>query len=188
MLSKKKTNQNNSVTATVADDHLVLSLPNAIEPIIWRKSLEKIGSAIFEVKKAAGKEIYNLTLKKTKTSSEVIASFDEKDEAVVALNAASNAFHGRGHQNNVAATGSTITPATVPAQSQVQQNPQNNGQKWIFAAMAAAVVIGLYLYMMNIMPVPNVMGDTQTGASIQGPVTPDSTGVPVSADDFLNSM
>lgn len=186
MLSKKKQNQNNAVTATVADDHLVLSLPNAVEPIIWRKSLEKIGSAIFEVKKAAGKEIFNLTLKKTKTSSEVIASFNDKEEAVVALNAASNAFHGRGAQN--IAHSSTITPATVSAQSQVQQNPNNNAQKWILAAIAAAIVIGLYIYMMNIMPVPNVIGENQTGASNQGPVTPDSTGVPVSADDFLSSM
>lgn len=187
MLAKKKQNQNNSVTATVADDHLVLSLPNAIEPIIWRKSLEKIGSAIFEVKKAAGKETFNLTLKKTKASSEIIASFDNKDDAVTALNAASNAFHGRGTSHNTAIS-STITPATVPAQSQGQQNPDNNGQKWILAAIAAAIVIGLYIYMMNTMPVPNVIGDTQTMATSQGPVTPDLTGVPVSADDFLSGM
>jgi len=54
-----KNKSNSQMTATVADDHLVLSFPNAVEPIVWRKSLDKIGSATFEVKQETKKKNYN---------------------------------------------------------------------------------------------------------------------------------
>lgn len=176
MLAKKK---QNNISATVADDHLVLSLPNATEPVIWRKSLDQIGSATFEVKKASKEELYNLTLKKTKTTSETIASFSDKEDAVAALNAASNAFHAG--------------PAAAKPSAN-QNEPQKGGRKkWLYALLALGIVIGLYMYMISLIPSQTVFTDgtgttTNAPAAARGPVTPESTGVPVSADDFLNSL
>jgi len=173
-----KNKSNSKMTATVADDHLVLSFPNAVEPIVWRKSLDKIGSATFEVKQEAKKKNYNLTLKKTKTTSEIIASFETKEEAINALNGASDALHGRSKKSN-----SNQSPESGEGSS-------NEAKKWIFALLAAAVVVGLYYYMTTLIPaIPQEIGGGNTqAATSQGPVTPDATGVPVSADDFLNSM
>ena len=183
MLAKKKKG-NNQVSATVADNHLVLSLPNAVEPIIWRKSLDKIGSATFEVKKSTTKGQYNLTLKKTKTTSETIAKFDNKDDAFAALNAASEAFHG----NNI----------TPKAQRSVNTNQQqveyhapkdSGGKKWLLVLIAALLVIGLYIYMGKIMPTQQIITNTSSTPATNSSVpAADTTGVPVSADDFFNSV
>ncbi|MEM7618126.1 MAG: hypothetical protein AAF244_01955 [Pseudomonadota bacterium] len=176
MLAKKK---QNNISASVADEHLVLSLPNATEPVIWRKSLDQIGSASFEVKKASKEELYNLTLKKTKTTSETIASFTNKEDAVDALNAASNAFHA-----------GPVTPKVSANQN--DSNPKGGRRKWLYALLALGIVIGLYMYMISLIPDQTIFTDsagtsTSTPES-RGPITPESTGVPVSADDFLDSL
>jgi hypothetical protein len=179
MLAKKKQNQND-ISATVADDHLVLSLPTAIEPVIWRKSLKDIGSTTFEVKKAPKKDIYNLTLKKTKTTSETIASFDSKEDAVDALNAASKAFHNKDSSKK----------SSKSSNSADQNNASGGGKKWIYALIALLVSIGLYTYMSKLIPQETTFTNNNTASTSpnSGPITPDSTGVPVSADDFLSNM
>jgi len=45
-----------SSSAEVVEKHLILSLPNAIDPVVWRMALTKIGTASFEVKPVKGKE------------------------------------------------------------------------------------------------------------------------------------
>jgi len=182
---KKKKQSHDDVSATVADNHLVLSLPNAVEPVIWRMALDKIGSATFEVKKATKDNQYNLKLKKTKTTSETIASFDSKEDAIDALNAASDAFHGQATAT-LANANNNVTAHTDTHSNQAS----GGGKKWIFALVAALVVIGLYMYMTSLIPDVNegIGKSPSQASSAPAAVTPQSTGVPVSADDFLNSV
>ena len=178
MLTKKK---QNDISATVANNYLVLSLPNAVEPVIWRKSLDEIGSTTFEVKKATKKDLYNLTLKKTKTTSETIASFDEKNDAIDALNAASDAFHNRGLSKSI----------NTNTANQNEKQSSGGGTKWIYAIIALFIVIGLYIYMNSLIPEQNTFenNSASTAAPNTSPASPAAeTGVPVSADDFLNSL
>ncbi len=186
MLARKK-KQNNQVSATVADDYLILSLPNAVEPIIWRKSLEKIGSTTFEVKKVANKDQYNLTLQKTKTTSEKIATFDNKEDALLALNAASEAFHGHSKAPNLSKQTDNIS-----AQS-LQATPQKaSSNKWLWLFIATIAVVGLYAYMGKLIPNTTITGETTTMTATSASTAPtsaaESTGVPVSADDFFNGV
>ncbi|MEM9470078.1 MAG: hypothetical protein AAF988_07935 [Pseudomonadota bacterium] len=183
-LLKKKQN-NNGLAASVSEGYLVLSLPHAIEPVVWRQSLEKIGSALFEIK--SGKDdAFNLVLKKTKTTSDIIASFEDKEEAIDALNAASNALHSK----------KTVRINKPAPKTNNDQNDEaspksssNEGQKWLVALLAAIIVIGMYYYLTTLMPDRTfgvgVNTAAQAGASSSNP---NQTGVPVSADDFLNSF
>jgi len=50
-------------SAEVVDKHLILSLPNAVEPIVWRMALDKIGTASFEIKHVKASDSYKLILK-----------------------------------------------------------------------------------------------------------------------------
>ena len=184
-LLKKKQN-NNGLAASVSEGYLVLSLPHAIEPVVWRQSLEKIGSALFEIK--SGKEdTFNLVLKKTKTTSDIIASFEDKEDAIDALNAASNALHSK----KTVRMNAPIPKANNNNHDNKEssQSFSGEGQKWLVALLAAIIVIGMYYYLTTLMPERNfgasVSTATQAGASSDNP---NQTGVPVSADDFLNSF
>jgi len=182
----KRKEVSNQITASVSDGYLVLSLPHAIEPVIWRQSLEKIGSATFEVKQGKD-DSYELTLKKTKTTSEAIASFDKKDDAIEALTAASNALHSK---KSVKTT--KVKEKTAKKSSDVEELPKTEsgeGQKWLIAVLAAIIVIGLYFYLTTLIPERNIgIGTTNNAVTNAQPNNPNQTGVPVSADDFLSSF
>jgi hypothetical protein len=187
----KKQSYDSSISATQSDGHLVLSFPDAVEPVIWRRSLEEISSATFEVKQVAKKDHYNLVLKKAKSPAETIATFESREEAVDALKAASNALHGGGETRRSFALGRAPKEdhsAGVTSPARATAGP-SDWQKWVIAILGVIVVLGLYFFMNTLLPERTTdFGTGATSASSTAPVTSpqDSTGVPVSADDFLS--
>ncbi|MEM6811554.1 MAG: hypothetical protein AAF549_03710 [Pseudomonadota bacterium] len=180
MVFKTKTKNDSNISASVSEGHLVLSLPTAIEPVIWRKSLEKIGDALFEVK--SKDDEFHLNLKKTKSSSETIASFSDKEEALSALNAASNALLSP--KDKKVKISNSNTKQKEPAAN----DNRSEAKKWLIAVGAALLVVGLYIYLTSLIPDTTVGVGIPTAGSQAVANPPESTGVPVSADDFLSSF
>ena len=181
-----------SASADVIDGYLVLSFPNSLDPIVWRMSLDKIGTASFEVKQTKNSEETKLILKPQKGTAEIIAPFANKQEAVDALMLASKALQ------ESPTTIQKKQKVTVQSADQENQSHEtvivrskssgNEKQKWLIAILGAFIVIGLYLYLISLIP-----GETQSfnntasvNTSVQNPS--EATGVPVSADDFLNGL
>jgi len=177
---KKNSNSTQTNTASVKDGHLILSLPEADSPILWRKDLKEIGSATFQIKKE--KDLFSLILKKQKGTTEKISSFDNKELAVTALNIASQAL----------LDGETASPAATSKKRTANETaaaPKKKGfPKWLIILLILIGIIALYIYSLSQMPNRIVMNDAATPQSNTSNVAPaqNTTGVPMSADDFLN--
>ena len=185
---KKLRHKNSSATsADVIDGHLTLSLLDAIEPKIWRTSLDKIGSACFELKQSSHSEVTKLVLKPKKGTAEIIAEFQTKKEAFDALTAASNAL-----QNGIPQTKTTNNKqndASASTPPLAQQNVQKKTSKWVVIFWGIVIVVGLYYYMTSLIPDQTTdFGQAANNINATSTAPQDAVGVPVSADDFLNGL
>jgi hypothetical protein len=182
VLSLKKFQNKNEATANVADGHLVLSLLNAQEPKIWRMSLEKIGTAAFELKSDKDEQNTKLILKPKKGTAEIIANFDSKEEALEALQLASNALN---HKNSFR---EKITQKTQAHNiNEEMPAPISISKKWFVLLLGFIGVVLLYLYVTSLMPETIYEFEQMTTQSNQSGSS-QSTGVPLSADEFLSGM
>ncbi len=71
-------------SAKIVDRTLLLSLPDAIEPVVWRMDLGTAKSSAIEVR-ANDNGQYDLVLKTPKTDAHLIATYDFKIKATRAL-------------------------------------------------------------------------------------------------------
>lgn len=172
-----------SASAEVVKDHLVLSLPHALEPIVWRMALDKIGTAAFEVKQKAKTTHYILVLKPKSGAVEIIAPFETKEGAVEALISASTALQ---QGESVPSQKNKRDP-----QSKIDKTETRNkskSQNWAIAVLGAIIVLGLFYYLTTLIPTEISPSSINNSASNIVNTPQDTTGVPVSADDFLNGL
>ncbi len=67
-------------TASLVDNHLVVSLVEAKDPVVWRVNFDDIRSALFSIVKKGA--VYQLIMEDKKESrKDVIASFDDHETA-----------------------------------------------------------------------------------------------------------
>ncbi len=190
--SLKKLMGSPSASAEVVDNHLVLSFPEAVDPIVWRMSLDKIGTASFEVKQDSDSDQTKLILKPKKGTTEIIASFATKKEAVDALMIASKALQQTGANTQTTQKKTIIQPSQEENNSHEtviinSTNTTTEKQKWFLALIGAFIVLGLYYYLTSLIPetVQN-FGSSATSSVSSNPT--EASGVPVSADDFLSGF
>ncbi len=178
---KKNKMPGNATTANVVDNHLILSLPKAKNPVIWRMELKKTGSVAFEVKEN-DKNTYLLQIKQGKSTPETVAPFDTKENAVEALMIASQALQ------NAPAQAQQNKQAPTSKKNQNSKNAANNNQsgtKWILILMSTILIIALFVYLSSLIPTETTLNAQRTSTTKK--LSPQKkTGVPVSADDFLS--
>jgi hypothetical protein len=183
-------------SAKVVDGALILSLPDAISPVVWRMDLTSVKSSALEVRDNKD-GTFMLTLKTPRDDVTNIAPFTEKAVAVRALMAVSYALeHGQSH-----AQVHTIRPAAtmigdVQAPAQYAAAPAEGGiMKWISGIAAVLVLFILIGVLMHQSPRNTSFSGTSNNF-VSATAAPDShsssiapstnaSGVPVSADDFL---
>lgn len=179
--------------AEVVDNHLVLSLPDAIEPVVWRMALEKIDTASFEVKPQKDNDQAKLVLKPKKGAAEVIANFETKTAAVDALMIASKALQ-RGSSQAASQKEQIVVKASTESDSShetvtISNSNNKEKQKWALAILGAFLVLGLYYYLTTLIPNTAQSFDNANNNSLNSTLNPtEATGVPVSADDFLSGL
>lgn len=179
---------NYSASASVVDGTLIISLPQALTPVVWRMELGHVRASALEVRKQDN-GTHVLTLKTPKGDVYDIAPFDTRGKAVQALMSVSRAMEQAHGQLRAAATGSAHDMAAAPAHAAAPQAsaPETSKGRFVTGIIGTALLLGLIAIFLN-MTGPNTAstppgGSTATAGAAAAP----ATGVPLSADDFLNN-
>jgi ATP-dependent Zn protease len=170
----------NKTTSSVkiVDDKLILSLPDAKEPVVWQMDLTQAQAAAFTVKEDKKDKVFNLVFKLQGEKQETIAPYEDRQSAVDVLMETSQTL-----QN----AQSKIKDKTIGAPS-VSENEK--GDK-LGAVLAIILIILLFLSWVMFSSAPqklagvNMETGTYGNAAVGNPR--EAAGVPVSADDFLSN-
>lgn len=163
--------QKNNADVRVIDGSLVLSFPHAAEPVVWRMNLSQAKEAGFEIREAKGKF---LLVQKSGGDTNDIAAFDSRGDAVDALMRVSSALQG----------------GRAPANDIGGGLLKNESVQWAIAIAGVIIVAALFYFAAHMSPTGSDLAATGASpASAEANADPQtSTGVPVSADDFLKGQ
>lgn len=161
--------------ASVVDGKLILSFPNATKPIVWQMDLQNIKESALELND--NKEGFELAFKTPKGETKTIAPFPNRDQALNGLMVASKALekaHGHIHQKQ---------SQMQPLQTQPHTHKKGLG-KTLLIILAGLGLIALLMTLLSAMQAKTITTQRPSAATGQSAEAP--TGVPLSADDFLN--
>lgn len=173
---------NYSSSARVVDGTLIISLPQAITPVVWRMELGYVRASALEVRNHEN-GTFVLVLKTPKGDVNDIAPFETKGRAVQALMSVSRAMEqAHGQMQPQAANISAPTLATTTAK------PSGSTKGRVITSIIGTVLLLMLIaFLLNMGPAyEGAPGSTEPNATAHGDA-PAKTGVPLSADDFLNN-
>lgn len=168
-------------SAKVIDGILILSLPDAISPIVWQMELGQSKSSALEIRNSdEGKFI--LTLKTPRQDVLDIATYANKDVAIKALLVISQALEKAQGQLKARNQNYQSPLYPVPALSQCQSSTGSWGFikkafKCFGVLLGGLIIIGLIFLLIGKL----ILGNTTSGT------TPSSASAPVSADEFFEN-
>lgn len=173
-------------TATVVDGNLILSLPGAVNPIVWKMELGSVKSSALEVRQASDGN-HMLLLKTAKGDVHDIAPFASKEQAVKALMAVSNAL--KAANGKIAPTANQNMAAAQSSDHSSFLKPDASTLKWVLALAGVLCVIFLFALLSKSSPKfeDGAMMGSATGAG-SSDMNNDGGGVPQSADDLLKGF
>lgn len=187
----KGTNEFES-SAKVVDGNLILSLPDAINPIVWRMELGSVKASALEVKTQNAEGPFVLTLKTPKGDVHEIAPYETRDGAVTALMRVSNALQSaEGRIAPAASKSSGVGPLSPPVET-VFIKPDSSTVKWLLLLGGVLLAIFLFAYMAKLSApvqtadVPGMESATTVAPGPSG--SNDGNGVAQSADDLLGGF
>jgi hypothetical protein len=165
-------------TAKVVDGALVLSLPDAIEPVVWRMDLSETKAAALQIKEIEG--TFVLTMKGEKTTAKDIAPFDSKEKALGALMQISHALGNTGAVSRYIGMGGGD-------QSNDDRPPKVQKKSNMMALFIGVGILVVLIFMLsNIGPQTANFETTGEGGNAQEAFRPAAQGgVAVPADQFL---
>lgn len=169
---------NYSSSASVVDGTLIISLPQAITPVVWRMDLGNVRASALEVR-SLDNGTHVLTLKTPKGDIHDIAPFAQRGRAVEALMAVSRAMEqAQGQIRPLAANMPEIGTVSAANAAPVKRK---KGGRVLTGVIGTLLLLGLIAFLLNMGPRP------QTKSTSLARTTAPTTGVPLSADDFLNN-
>ena len=171
-------------SAAVNNGKLVLSFPNAVKPVVWQMDLVEARTSAFEMDETAkGEHTLSYTKAGAKTKT-VIATFAAQDTALDALMMTSQALENVG----TAAKGKTC--GSHGQKSSHCGTGEQSGKKCGFLKCLLSIVIGLFLLFLLFMISASLRMQRVSSVGSAGVQTsqsaPMESGVPMSADAFLN--
>lgn len=180
--------------ATIRDRMLVLSLTNAIDPVVWRLDMRDIVASALEIRKAEeneGSPYYELILKTPKARLNTLAKFETREKALSALKTVTKAIEQAPTQQlyqEGAPSSSTNLRRTMHQQSTGDTNtlpelPEKMSSKGrpVLAGVIGAVIMVLLLFAISrFAPERPNLPVSQGSQNTQG--------APLSANEFLKSQ
>ena len=172
--AKKETSQK----VKIVDGKLILSLPDAVSPVVWQMDIVSAQSAAFQVQEDKKKKTVSLVLKNEEGGIDEIASFVDKDSAVsVLMETADVLQNAHGKLQSSSAMVSVTTPSS--------------GKKSdaLGAVLAFLMIVTLFVVWMFAASNSSMLNEIEgvNGGSAQSASSSETAGVPVSADDFLSN-
>jgi hypothetical protein len=186
---------NYSSSASVVDGTLILSLPDAVTPVVWRLDMVQTRASALEVR-PAGAEGFVLVLKTPRGDVHDIARFESKARAVGALMSVTRAMESShsGHPGNAANDSLSYNPThlPVPTRNAKRKKVNTSAKSWVAAVIAIVAIVILGSMLMNVAPRNIAPGMTATAtpsssATRSANPTPTPSGIPLSADEFLKN-
>lgn len=180
---------NYAASASVIDNTLILSLPDAITPVVWRLDLGQTKASALEVRERE-EGVFALLLKTPRGDVNDIANFATRGRAVAALMAVTRAMEqAQGQIRNFANDSDSYNPTHLPVpvrgRKSKNYNPKGSHDKgWVGGLIALALIVVLGGLIMNMGPKPV---SSLSAASPAAGTPAIESGVPVSADDFLKN-
>lgn len=173
-MTQKKTKP----SANVIDGKLILSLPGAVNPVLWQMDLNDAKASALEIQDDEKGVLQHLRLKTPRGEVMTVASFDTNEDALHALMLVSKALekaHGQ------------IKPAAAATDQGLQVAPSGKKGNNIVGAGLAVLFLIILIGVWNMMAAgPQTY---QTSMQTSGTASAEqSVGVPVSADDFLRGQ
>lgn len=194
ILNFKNKKEESTASANVVDGKLILSFPDAVSPVLWQMELAEAKASALEV--AAGKEEgqHALILKTAKGEKIDIATFTSRADAVAGLMAAANALENA--QGQIRSGASTLESAPTngaakqpkPKKNLTQAEKKQKQKRWLTGILALVVLFICFSLWASVVPRVVSTSAPNTGV-VTGVTSPqNSSGVPVSADDFLSGQ
>ncbi len=175
-------------SAKVIDGTLILSLPDAKTPVVWKMDFGTTKSSAIEVREGKN-DNHDLVLKTPKADAYTIASYDKMSLATRALMTVTNAMNNaQGHINPYKGNNLPVPLYTQPYKSRPSGNIILRLLKWFFLTIAVIALlfvasIAVPLFFGGSSNTPQMTQTTQPQSDTSGAKA--SVGEPVSADDFL---
>ncbi len=181
MKKKSSNSDNNHPNVNIVDGKLILSLPNAQMPVVWQMDLNSAQSTAFTVKENKKDKNFALIAKSQENEINEIALFDDKQSAVNILMETSDALqnaHGKINQEVIVASNNN---------GKLSSNNKSKENK-IGAALATALIIVIALiWMLSASRSVNLENRDLTSANNISTSPQNTSGVAMSADDFLSN-
>ena len=182
-----------TASGRVTGNALILTLPDAIAPVVWRFDLSQVRSSALEVRETDGKFV--LVIKTPRSDTHDVAVFADRAGAVRALMAASRALEGQpdytaGPDAPPAAANDAVLTARRDEPARYAPREKRGGAgKWVAGILGVLVLLVVLIALRSQMP-SNASFDTSAtggGTPVPGAAADaaGSSGVPVSADQFL---
>lgn len=187
---KQTAPQSRAASARVIDGKLILSFPDALSPVVWQMNLNEVAASALRVEEKAKTKNFALVMT-TQDSAMDVALFAAREQAVEALMTASHALENAAGQIQASTpAGYYAGPHAMPAANIVAiQKPR---RRWIPVGLALLALLGFFTYWTSLQPrAPqsyNADPAANTAASTQGGSAQQQSGVPVSADEFLEQQ
>lgn len=175
---------------TIVDGKLILSLPDACDPVVWQMDLEKAQSAAFSVKENKKDKRFALVLRSDQGASEDIAEFEDKASAVDVLMETSSVMQGAHGRIKGGGAALDVQKSHVAAASRGSGGSDKAGA--VLAVILVVILLGIWAMSASI---PDKIGgaavagsSASSSGSASAPTSArESSGVAVSADDFLSN-
>jgi hypothetical protein len=184
---------NYTASASVVDGTLILSLPDAITPIVWRLDLVHAKASALEVREAEN-ATFILALKTPRGDVNEIAKFASRGRAVAALMCVTRAMEqAHGQMKPAANDGEPYNPTHLPVpvrtrRAKAHATQPSNGKGLIGGVIALLLIVGLGAVLLNMGPRQvTALSAASPAAGTSTASSPQSAGVAVSADDFLKN-
>lgn len=178
LLTKKTSTDDYLPSAKIIDGTLILTLPNAVSPVVWQMELGQSKSSALEVR-ANDNNQFTLVLKTPRQDVQDIATFANKEAAVEALLVTSKAMEAGSGQLHPNARSHYPLPVVT------HQNSNGFSFFLFFKKLLKFigwVILTLVILMTLIFIASKLISATGTGSSSIG------TNGPISADEFLESQ
>ena len=161
-------------TARVVDGKLILSLPQAVKPVVWQMELGQAKASALEIQDDSKTDLYALCLKTPKGETAEIASFENRAQAVNSLMKIAKALQE--------AHGEIQKPAQGNAP--VYAQPPKKRSALASILLALGLLFTLFLVWSTVANLPTDLQAPESASGNAPPAEPQS-GVPLSADDYL---
>ncbi len=176
-------------SANVVDGKLVLSLPDALSPVVWQMDLAQAKASALEVVHNEETGQHTLSLKTPKGEKIEVAVFDQRSHAVEGLMAASGALENAHGHIRAADSGAQTAGKKPhkPAHNAAHHRQKNTRGRLMGTALALVILFILFTIWSSVVPHPVDTGfNTASNETSSSPQN--SSGVPVSADAFLRGQ